>query len=82
MTPTIINQLNRKNMDKFIKLHKEIRESSETVVVNVNIEHITHVYKHSNDAKYTFVGLTGTFVEVTESPQEVMFLVSRCGHPY
>ena len=66
-------------MARFIKLHKEVfKDKLEIVEVYVNVEHITHVVKQSGKSKFTFVGLQGTFIEVTESTEEVMNLIRCC----
>lgn len=65
-------------MPRFIKLHRELlREKLETVDVYINVDNITYISQQSGKSKYTFVGLPSGFVEATESPEEIMSIISR-----
>lgn len=78
---TAIHQLKYKNMARFIKLHKEIlREKLEIVDTYVNVDNITLIRKQSGNTKFTLVQLTNGFVEVVESPEEIMSIINGHRH--
>ena len=67
-------------MARFIKLHREIlRETVEITEVYLNVDNITEIHKQSGKTKFTYVGLIGSYAEVTESPEQIMSLIN---HPY
>lgn len=68
-------------MARFIKLHKEIlREKLEIVDTYVNVDNITLIRKQSGNTKFTLVQLTNGFVEVVESPGEIMSIINGHRH--
>ena len=69
-------------MARFITLHREILQNGGLKIVeaHVNVEHITHVSEQTGSGRFTFVGLTGSFLEVTESTEEIMKIIGRCHH--
>ena len=65
-------------MARFIKLHREIlRETVEITEVYVNVDKITRVCRQSGKSKFTYVGLSSSFEEVIESPEQIMSLINH-----
>lgn len=63
-------------MARFVKLHTEIlKEKLELTEVYVNVEQITYIGQKSGNSRLTFISMPSAFVEVTESPQEIMHLI-------
>lgn len=66
-------------MARFITLHKEILNGGIKIVdVHVNVDQITQITEQSG-SRFTFIGLTGGFVDVKESTEEVMKIIRATG---
>lgn len=67
-------------MARFITLHNEImRDTLVIEEVYVNVEQITYISRQNGRINSTLVCLPSGFVEVKETPEEIMRIITNSG---